>query len=142
MLRAVPDVNIHISAVVRPDGHSAQIMNRTQEFEACTSEVILEDTERVLRYERIRKRSRMGKEEIAQYLARLRITHLLFPGVLEVGVVSQDPTDDKIIACALEAGADYIITGDPHLLDLKQYRGIRIVTPRAFLEILDRERVK
>jgi hypothetical protein len=50
--------------------------------------------------------------------------------------------DDEIIACALEAEADYIITGDPHLLNLKEYRGIRIVTPRAFLEILDREKAR
>lgn len=68
--------------------------------------------------------------------------HRIIPGILHVNLILADPDDDKIIVCVLEAGADYIITGDPHLLTLKEYRGIRIVTPRAFLEILDRQKLR
>ena len=49
--------------------------------------------------------------------------------------VCRDPEDDAILACALEARVDYLVTGDEDLLELKVFKGIRIVTPRDF-EIL------
>ncbi len=52
----------------------------------------------------------------------------------EVSGVSPDPDDDKFLACALEGQADYIVTGDPHLLNLKQYHGINILKPYEFLK--------
>ena len=51
-----------------------------------------------------------------------------------VQVVRADPDDNAILACALEAGADAVISGDPHLLDLATFRGIRILSPAAFLQ--------
>jgi predicted nucleic acid-binding protein len=46
----------------------------------------------------------------------------------------EDPADDRILKCALEARAQVIITGDDDLLRLKRFEGIRILTPRAFLD--------
>jgi len=43
--------------------------------------------------------------------------------------IARDPTDDRVLACALAAGADLIVSGDAHLLDLKRFHGIDIVTP-------------
>lgn len=51
-------------------------------------------------------------------------------------VVKNDSSDNHILACALEADADYIITGDYHLLDIKEYSGIKIIKPEEFLEVL------
>ena len=48
--------------------------------------------------------------------------------------IKDDPTDDKYIACALEAGARYIVSGDEHLTRLRDYQGIDIVTPAFFIE--------
>lgn len=48
--------------------------------------------------------------------------------------VSADPDDDKFIACALAAGASFLVSGDRHLLEVGEYRGVRIVKPRAFLD--------
>ena len=50
------------------------------------------------------------------------------------GVVPDDPDDDAVIACGLVAQAQWIISGDKHLLSLGSYEGIRIGTPRQFLE--------
>jgi uncharacterized protein len=47
-----------------------------------------------------------------------------------------DPKDNKFLELATDGKADYIVTGDPHLLALHPYRGISIVTPATFLEIL------
>jgi len=47
----------------------------------------------------------------------------------------RDLKDTKIIACALSAKVDYIVTGDNDLLVLKKHQGIRILTPKAFLDL-------
>ena len=46
----------------------------------------------------------------------------------------RDKKDNKIIECAFDGKADYIVTGDPDLLILKEFRGIKIITAREFLE--------
>jgi uncharacterized protein len=51
--------------------------------------------------------------------------------------VPLDPKDNMIVATAVKAGADYLVTGDRrHLLALGEYEGIKIVSPRRFLELL------
>jgi uncharacterized protein len=50
-----------------------------------------------------------------------------------VNAVKEDPDDNRILECALAAGADVIVSGDGHLLRLTEYEGIAILTPRAFL---------
>jgi len=57
---------------------------------------------------------------------------ILVPGKVTVKA-SRDPEDDKFLAAALEAQADYIVTGDKDLLDLKAYKNVRIATPARFL---------
>jgi uncharacterized protein len=51
-------------------------------------------------------------------------------------IIEEDLDDNIIINCAVAGGVDYIISNDKHLLDLKEFRGIKIVTPAEFLEIL------
>ena len=46
--------------------------------------------------------------------------------------ICRDPTDDKILACAKQTGADYLVTGDQDLLAIKRHDRTRIVTPRTF----------
>jgi len=70
-------------------------------------------------------------EEIMQSVLRLVA---LYPPSPPVKVVLADPDDDKFIACAIAAGAKYLISGDDHLLDLEKHAGVDIVTVREFLE--------
>jgi putative PIN family toxin of toxin-antitoxin system len=51
-------------------------------------------------------------------------------------VITDDPDDNAIVDCAVEANADYIVSGDGHLTDLQEVGGIRIVTPAAFVELI------
>ena len=50
--------------------------------------------------------------------------------------ISRDKDDDKILKCGIESKADFIITGDKDLLVLKEYKNIRIINPREYLEIV------
>jgi predicted nucleic acid-binding protein len=56
-----------------------------------------------------------------------------------MGAVPDDPDDDIVLACVVEGMADFIVSGDRHVLDLGEYRGIPIITVREFLERLQTE---
>jgi putative PIN family toxin of toxin-antitoxin system len=58
-----------------------------------------------------------------------------------VSVVRGDPDDDRILECALEVRAGIIISGDAHLLDLREYEGIRIMDPSEFLQMMRERRL-
>ena len=49
-------------------------------------------------------------------------------------VIEEDPSDDKVLVCALESKTGYLVTEDRHLLDLKKYQGVQIVSPSQFLK--------
>ncbi len=55
------------------------------------------------------------------------LTAIVVPAIIHPTIVN-DPSDDAVLACALGAKAELIVSGDRHLLDLKEYQGIRIVT--------------
>jgi len=54
--------------------------------------------------------------------------------VKEVKGVCRDPEDDKFISCAISASADYIVSGDKDLFDLKQYKSAKIIKASDFLK--------
>ena len=78
----------------------------------------------------------MTEQELERLVESLSADALVVPGDYEVGTVSSDPDDDKFLACALEAQADCIVTGDPDLLDMGCYQNIDILKPHEFLERL------
>ena len=55
---------------------------------------------------------------------------------LNLNIVDKDPDDNKFIEAAVEGKADYVVTQDKHLLEIKQYTGINIITPEEFLQII------
>ena len=52
-------------------------------------------------------------------------------------MIDEDPGDDKYLACALEANADFIVSGDEHILAIGEYEGVKILSPQEFLKILE-----
>ena len=53
-----------------------------------------------------------------------------------LSVIEKDPEDNRVLECAIESQADYIVTGDLHLLEIKEFQGTKIMTPVEFLEFL------
>jgi predicted nucleic acid-binding protein len=57
----------------------------------------------------------------------------------KIFAVQDDPDDNKFLECALQCKADYIISGDTHLLDLKEFEGIKILRAAEFLKIISKD---
>jgi putative PIN family toxin of toxin-antitoxin system len=138
-MKAVLDVGRYVSATINAKGHPAQILSpwREDRFELYTSQPILDDLKRVLGYPRIRKRHQWTDEEIDNFADSLAVAANLTPGELQIDAVAQDPTDNKIIACAVEGQVDYVVASDEHLVSLDNFQGIHVGTPRRFLAILE-----
>ena len=79
---------------------------------------------------------RVMKGEVDLLLAALLSQGEVVAGVLQLPGVTRDPKDDPLVACAVEGRANYLVSGDRDLLDLGEYEGIQMVTPRGFLDIL------
>ncbi|MBI2232283.1 MAG: putative toxin-antitoxin system toxin component, PIN family [Candidatus Aenigmarchaeota archaeon] len=91
----------------------------------------MQELDKVLRRD-FNETDEMVHRQISLIMDYATVVH---PGV-KLSVVKKDPDDDKIIECAVSCNADYIVTGDRHLLDLKEYKGIKIVTAKQFLELV------
>ena len=88
---------------------------------------------RVIRHPKVRQYHKLQDEEIEDFLLNLYSSTQETEGKIELDVVD-DPDDNIFIACAIEGNAEYVITGDKIFLKLKEYKGIKIITPSQFLK--------
>lgn len=132
---AILDTNVYVGGTILARGTPFEVLEawRQQRYILVTSEAIIAEIERVLRYFRIRDRYHIGEADIARLTASLRADALVTPGARVIPPTCSDPDDDKFLVCALEAGADCVVTGDPDLLTLDHYKGIAILKPHEFL---------
>jgi len=137
----VLDTNVIVSSVLSPTGSPAEIIRRWEanEFDLVTSHPLLAELEDVLTYQRVSKYFKEPEEKINALLRRLRTVAAVVVPQLTLDVVKQDPPDNRVLECAVAGGASYIVTGDRHLLDLKEYQGIVILNPAGFLAVLKLE---
>lgn len=139
MLRAVLDANEFVSAVLTRHGNAAKILDafRDNRFDLVLSKPILEEIERVLSYPKLRKRHGWFASEIRAFLEGLERFCIMVKDPKKRGpIVHEDPSDDFYLWAAMDGDAEYLVTGDRHLLVLRQHEGVRIVTAREFLDIL------
>jgi uncharacterized protein len=134
-MRIVLDTNVLISALVSATGTAAQILARCQagELELLISPANLTELRRVLAYPKIRKRLDYTDTQIEAFVTFLEQSFTLLTPLTEVRAVPADSDDDKFVALALAGEAQYIISGDDHLLRIGQYEGVTILKPAAFL---------
>ncbi len=137
MISIVLDANVFVSALIKPQGKPAQILSHTTEFELVSSEEILEEARDALHRRHIQRKYDLNEEMITGFINRHRNgARMVIVQNIE-NLIPQDPPDNIVLACAVEGKADYLVSGNLHLLDLKQHRGVKIVTPAQFLEIIN-----
>jgi putative PIN family toxin of toxin-antitoxin system len=139
MLRVVLDTNVFVSSLLVKVGIPAQVMDawRDRRYVLVISPAIIAEMRSTLNYPRIRRKYNITDEDVEGLIVLIQHDALLVPGEADVaGVIPADPTEEKILACALDGRADLVVSGNLHLLDLVQYQGIPILNARQFLERL------
>ena len=139
MLKVVLDTNVFVSGLLVKAGLPAQVLDtwRERQYLLITSPDIIAEIRATLAYPRIRRKYAVTDEDVEQLVALLEQDALVVPGDADVaGSIPDDTVDEMVLACAIEAKADVIVSGDRHLLDLGTYRSVSIVTARQFLERL------
>ncbi len=134
MIRAVLDPNVLVSALISPEGVPARILSASEEerFQLVVSERLIAELENVLMREKFRRYATV--DEAGAHVRRVReVGALADEG--NIGAVSPDPKDDYLVALARSAGADLLISGDPHLTGLENPQP-PVLTPREFLDAL------
>jgi putative PIN family toxin of toxin-antitoxin system len=142
MIRALLDTNVLVSAAIKPDGKPSQILQQAgARFELLCTEYILAELEDVLARPHIQKKYRelVSPERREQFLALLRGLADLVEVQTELSVVP-DREDNVVLAGAVDGAADYLVTGDPHLLEVKEQLGCQVITPDTFLQLLTDEK--
>lgn len=137
-MRAVLDTNVIISRFLSPHGTPALLLALWEQglFELVVTEAILAEYLRVLAYDRIQPRHRMSQDEIAQVVEGFRSFSVLVEPSEPITVITDDPSDNMFLEAATAGSCAYIVSGDPHLLRVGEYRGIQVLRPAAFLTML------
>lgn len=105
------------------------------DVQLVVSEATLTELERVMTYEHLP----FSPADRHQYLSILRTEGELITPEIELDVIDDDPDDNRFLECAVEADADYLVSGDKqHVQPIEEYRGIQIVSPREFLRLSDK----
>ena len=141
--RIVLDSSIWVSTLLKPHGHYAKMVKRVaEEADLFTSEYILAEVrEASLRPEK-KKKYGLTEEMVDEAISAIRDLSVVLTHLPEVEVVQEDPDDNLVLACALQAKANYLVSYDPHLLKLKEYQNIKILTPRELLKELKVQKTK
>ena len=130
--KVVIDTNTIISAPLSEDGNPAMIFELLLlgEINNFRSEEITNEVIEVFHREKIKK---LVSREKTQFIIGnyKKFSELVKPNI-ELSVVKEDDDDNRILECAETANVDYVISGDEHLLNLKNHKNIKIVSLKNF----------
>jgi len=138
MLKVVLDTNVIVSGLNFQTSNPAKIliMVASGEIANFISRPIINETRRILA-----EKFFWTLEEVESAEVWLNSFSKSVNPESHISVIADDP-DNRILECAIESQADFIISGDHHLTDLENYQGIQIVDPGAFLELIGRLNAK
>jgi putative PIN family toxin of toxin-antitoxin system len=135
LIKVVLDTNILISAIVF-GGKPRQVLESAIKghFQLVHTEKSIEEMRAVLEG----KKFQFPSEIMDLIVHELEALAEIIKPKERLAVIKKDPEDNRVLECAVESQADYIVTGDFHLLEIKEFQGTKIMTPGEFLEILDK----
>ena len=132
MRRVVFDTNVWVSGIAF-EGEVRRVILGAMESQIylAISPALLEELERVL----LRRKFGYEPAMVSAILSEVQtLAHLVHPKQI-IHAIKDDPADNRVLECALESRAEFIVSGDNHLLKLGSYMGIKIVSPKVFLNI-------
>ncbi|HTX80453.1 MAG TPA: putative toxin-antitoxin system toxin component, PIN family [Longilinea sp.] len=131
----VLDTNTIVSALLSPNGTPAEIFRYLEagKIAVATSDYLLDELERVLTYPKVARYIKASETDINLFVKRFRMFADIVQPESNINAVEKDPDDNHVLECAVAAKADFLITGDQHLLELEEFEGIEILSPTAFM---------
>lgn len=132
-MRITVDTNVLISSLGW-NGAEAAIIEMVLEsgLDLCLSAQILSEFYRVAKYPKLG----FSDEEIDGFIGRLLPNIIFVNPTGSINLITEDPDDNRILECALESKSRYIVSGDNHLLSLREFVGIRILRAPDFLKAI------
>ncbi len=140
-MRVTLDTNVLVSAFISKQGNPARILDivtTLDEISLLLSKEILDEFRDVLSRTDVSERFQYSKQDIEEYIAAIRGVATIIKVESNFKVVKDDPNDDIILETAVDGKADFLVSGDRHLREIKSFRNVRIVSPRQFLAIIAR----
>lgn len=134
MLTIVLDTNILVGSFLTPHGESWEVVRQAKGHKLCLSPFILTEVWRTLRDPHLKKKYQYSDVELAQYVQHLRFISRIQTPKRSVRVCA-DPDDDHILACAVDVGADYLVTRNVKDFP-KTYRSVSVIMPGRFLQLV------
>ena len=131
-MKVTVDTNFLISATQWDYSVAHKLLKKLilSDAKIFTTQDILDETVEVLERD-----FEYSKNEAKNIIGKILLFAKLVEPKQKVDIVKNDPDDNKVIECAIESSSDYIVTYDRHLLKLKEYKGIKIITPEEFNKI-------
>jgi len=139
-MKITVDTNVLISATFwYGDSHRIMQLVESKIIKLVLSKEILQEYSEVLRYDEIQSKIKNKNLYMKYTLQKIVSFSEIVEPTAKLDVIKDDPDDNRVLECAKEGKVSYIITNDNHLLKLKEFEGIKIVTPEEFLRILKTE---
>lgn len=142
-IRAVIDTNLFVSGLFSEKGYTFELQELwvNGAFELAVSEKILTEVKATLLKSYIKERLLVydGEEEEIAELIREK-AFVVTKDNYETDRITSDKSDNKFLACALESDADYVVSGDNHLLEIKHFHGIQIVDAKLFVTTMKKQK--
>jgi uncharacterized protein len=135
-MKITTDTNVLLSATFW-NGDSYRIIERVEEgkIDLILSREIIEEFGGLLEYDEIKDKIKDKDLEMKRSVDELIEMSTIVEPRERFNVVEEDPEDNVFIDCAVEGEVDYLVSKDNHLLKLKDFKGIKIVTPKEMMEI-------
>ena len=137
-MRVVVDTNVFVSALLSPQGIPSQLFQywELHYFDVLISKESMAELARVLQYPKVRKGLRSTDAELAEFVRLFTERGVSITPQETIRAIPADVSDNVYLEIAVAGDAQCIVSGDKHLLQLQEYRGILILTPTAFLDKL------
>ena len=141
ILKAVIDTSVMVSVAFAKQGIARKLRDLIADnvFTMVTSKPILKELYEVLHYPHIVQRFNPSKSDIDEFIGMIIENAMVTKSTYHVSSIALDPEDDMFIACALEGDADYIVSRDPHLRNIKHFQRIQIIDATTFVNKIDKK---
>lgn len=136
-MKITADTNVLVSATFwRGDSNRIIEMVEKKQIELILSNKIIEEFTNVLNYREIQDKIKNKNLEMMRTIEKIVSISTIVEPNEKLNIIKDDPADNKILECAVAGNVDYIISNDNHLLKLKEFQKIKIITPKEFVNVI------